>query len=105
MAERIDVDKLLELVQQKQIDTIASIEDKAIKAATEKRFAAIDDAVRSATTNWVKEFGSMSAPGAGDAGDDDECVSRELDRDVLEVVFSCSFDDDAFHGSPLRKYI
>lgn len=69
MAERIDVDKLLELVQQKQIDAIASIEDKAIKAATEKRFAAIDDAVRSATTNWVKEFGSMSADGAGPALD------------------------------------
>lgn len=69
MAVRIDTDKLLELVQQKQIDVIASIEDKAIKAATEKRFAAIDDAVRSATSAWVKEFGSMSAPGAGDALD------------------------------------
>lgn len=69
MAERIDVDKLLELVQQKQIDAIASIEDKAIKAATESRFAAIDDALRSATTDWVKEFGSMSADGAGPALD------------------------------------
>jgi hypothetical protein len=69
MAERIDVDKLLELVQQKQIDAIASIEDKAIKAATEKRYAEIDGAVRSATTDWVKEFGSMSADGAGPALD------------------------------------
>lgn len=69
MAVKIDVEKLLELVQQKQIDAIASIEDKAIKAATEKRFAAIDDAVKSATTRWVQEFGSMSADGAGPALD------------------------------------
>jgi len=67
MAERIDAEKLLELVQQKQIDAIASIEDKAIKAATEKRYAAIDSAVRSATLNWIKEFGSMSADGSGPA--------------------------------------
>ena len=69
MAERIDPEKLLELVQQKQIDAIAAIEDKAIKAATEKRFAAIDDAVRSATSKWIEEFGSMSADGAGPALD------------------------------------
>lgn len=67
MATKIDVDALLELVQQKQIDAIANIEDKAIKAATEKRYAAIDDAVRSATTRWVTEFGSMSADGSGAA--------------------------------------
>lgn len=69
MAERIDPQALLELVQQKQIDAIASIEDKAIKAATEKRYAAIDDAVRSATSKWIEEFGSMSADGAGPALD------------------------------------
>lgn len=67
MATKIDVDALLELVQQKQIDAIANIEDKAIKAATEKRYAAIDDAARSATTRWVTEFGSMSADGSGAA--------------------------------------
>ena len=69
MAERIDPEKLLELVQQKQIDAIAAIEDKAIRAATEKRYEAIDGAVRSATSDWVKEFGSMSAEGAGSALD------------------------------------
>jgi len=69
MAERIDPEKLLELVQQKQIEAIKAIEDKAIKAATDKRFAAIDAAVRSATSAWIKEFGSMSAPGAGPALD------------------------------------
>ena len=69
MAERIDPEKLLELVQQKQIDAIASIEDKAIKAATEKRYEAIDGAVRSATSKWIEEFGSMSADGAGAALD------------------------------------
>ena len=69
MAERIDPEKLLELVQQRQIDAIASIEDKAIKAATEKRYAAIDGAVRSATSSWIEEFGSMSADGAGGALD------------------------------------
>jgi len=65
MAERIDPEALLELVQQKQIEAISKIEDKAIKAATEKRYAAIDDALRSATSDWVKTFGSMSAPGEG----------------------------------------
>jgi len=67
VAVRIDPEALLELVQQKQISAIQAIEDKAIKSATEKRFAAIDDAVRSATTKWIEEFGSMSAPGAGAA--------------------------------------
>ncbi|QKY79495.1 minor capsid protein [Streptomyces phage ShakeNBake] len=65
MAERIDPEALLELVQQKQIEAISKIEDKAIKAATEKRYAAIDDALRTATSDWVKTFGSMSAPGEG----------------------------------------
>lgn len=65
MAERLDPQALLALVQQKQIDEIASIEDRAVKAATEKRFALIDDASRSATVNWVKAFGSMSAEGTG----------------------------------------
>lgn len=69
MAERIDPDKLLELVQQKQIDAISAIEDKAIKSATEKRFSAIDSAVRSATTKWIEMFGSISADGAGPALD------------------------------------
>ncbi|QYW07269.1 hypothetical protein SEA_ROONEY_12 [Streptomyces phage Rooney] len=67
MAERIDPEKLLELVQQRQIDAIASIEDKAIKAATEKRYAAIDKALRSATLSWIEAFGSMSAEGSGPA--------------------------------------
>lgn len=65
MAERIDPEALLELVQQKQIEAISKIEDKAIKAATEKRYAAIDDALRSATSNWIKAFGSPGAPGEG----------------------------------------
>lgn len=65
MAERINSEELLALVQQKQIDTISAIEDKAIKAATEKRYAAIDDALRSATTNWVKAFGAPGAEGSG----------------------------------------
>jgi hypothetical protein len=65
MAERIASEELLALVQQKQIDAIASIEDEAIRTATEKRFATIDDAVRSATTRWIDEFGSMSAEGSG----------------------------------------
>lgn len=66
MAERIDTEALLELVQQKQIEAIASIEDKAVKAATEKRYAAIDGALRSATLNWIEAFGSMSAEGMGE---------------------------------------
>lgn len=66
MAERIDPEALLELVQAKQIEAISKIEDKAIKAATEKRYAAIDDAMRSATLDWIKAFGSMSAEGAGE---------------------------------------
>lgn len=69
MAERIDTEALLQLVQEKQIAAVQAIEDKAVKAATEKRFAAIDDAVRSATSKWVEQFGSMSADGAGPALD------------------------------------
>jgi len=67
MAERIDSEALLELVQQKQIEAISSIEDKAIKSATEKRYTAIDGALRSATLDWIKAFGSMSAEGSGPA--------------------------------------
>jgi len=70
MADPINAEELLALVQQKQIDVIAGIEDKAIKAATEKRFAAIDDAIGSATSNWIKAFGTMSADGEGAPLDD-----------------------------------
>jgi hypothetical protein len=65
MADPINSEELLKLVQQKQIEVIQGIEDKAIKAATEKRFAAIDDAIGSATSNWVKAFGSPGAAGEG----------------------------------------
>lgn len=69
MAERIDPEKLLEIVQMKQIEVIQKIEDKAIKSATEKRYKTIDDALRLATSNWVEAFGSMSAEGSGSALD------------------------------------
>lgn len=78
MAERIDTEKLLELVQQKQIEAISSIEDKAIKAATEKRYDAIDGALRSATSNWVKAFGSPGAEGSG-------APLNEMIRDALSA--------------------
>jgi hypothetical protein len=65
MADPINTEELLKLVQQKQIEVIQGIEDKAIKAATEKRYAAIDDAIGSATSNWVKAFGSPGAKGEG----------------------------------------
>lgn len=65
MADPINSEELLKLVQEKQITAIQRIEDRAIKAATEKRFKAIDDAIGSATSNWVKAFGSMSAEGTG----------------------------------------
>lgn len=67
MAERISADELLALVQQKQIDAIKGIEDEAVRKATQKRFAMLDDAVAKATLDWTAEFGSASAPGAGDA--------------------------------------
>ena len=65
MADPINTEELLKLVQQKQIEVVQGIEDKAIKAATEKRFAAIDDAIGSATSSWVKAFGSPGAKGEG----------------------------------------
>ncbi|WCH97063.1 hypothetical protein POD33_35000 [Streptomyces moderatus] len=65
MADPINSEELLKLVQEKQITAIQRIEDRAVKAATEKRFKAIDDAIGSATSNWVKAFGSMSAEGTG----------------------------------------
>lgn len=65
MADPINSTELLKLVQEKQITAIQRIENKAVKAATEKRFKAIDDAIGSATSNWVKAFGSMSADGTG----------------------------------------
>ena len=65
MAERIDPGELLKLVQERQISAVQAIEEKAIRTATEKRYASIDGALRSATTNWIKEFGSMSAEGSG----------------------------------------
>src|SRR3546814_7130132 len=65
MAERIAPEELLALVQEKQLAAIEAIENKAIREATEKRFAAIDGAVRSATLNWIEAFGSMSAEGSG----------------------------------------
>lgn len=65
MADPISSEELLKLVQEKQIAAIQGIEDKAIKAATEKRYKEIDDAIGSATSNWVKEFGSPGAKGEG----------------------------------------
>jgi hypothetical protein len=65
MADPINTEDLLKLVQEKQIDAIQSIEDKAIKAATEKRYKAIDEAIGSATSNWIKAFGSSGAKGEG----------------------------------------
>ncbi|MDW8804267.1 hypothetical protein P1P68_05545 [Streptomyces scabiei] len=65
VADAINSEELLKLVQEKQITAIQRIEERAVKAATEKRFKAIDDAIGSATSNWVKAFGSMSAEGTG----------------------------------------
>lgn len=65
MADPINTEELLKLVQEKQIAAIQGIEDKAIKAATEKRYKAIDDAIGSATSNWIKTFGSPGAKGEG----------------------------------------
>lgn len=67
MAERISSEELLALVQEKQTEAIKSIEDKAVREATEKRFALLDEATTKATLQWITEFGSMSAPGAGEA--------------------------------------
>lgn len=69
MANPLSADDLLSLVQSTQISAIKGIEDKAIKAATESRFAAIDDAIKSATQQWIKEFGSIGADGSGKALD------------------------------------
>lgn len=65
MADPINSEELLKLIQEKQIAAIQGIEDKAIKAATEKRYKAIDDAIGSATSNWIKAFGSPGAAGTG----------------------------------------
>lgn len=65
MAEPVSPEELLKLVQDKQIDIISAIEDKAIKAATEKRYKTIDDALSSATSDWIKAFGSSGAEGSG----------------------------------------
>lgn len=65
---QIDPEKLLELVQGKQIDALQTIENRAVRAATLAGFGEIDDAVKAATMGWIEAFGSASAEGeAGSA--------------------------------------
>lgn len=68
MADPINAEELLKLVQEKQIAAIKEIEDKAIREATEARYSTVDKAIAQATKDWVTEFGSTrGTPEAGAA--------------------------------------
>lgn len=64
---QVDVEKLIELVQGKQIEAVQALENRAVQAATKSGFSAIDLAVRAATEGWIKAFGSASADGEAGA--------------------------------------
>lgn len=68
MADPINPEQLLALVHDKQIEAIKAIEDKAIREATEARYATVDKAIAQATKDWVVQFGSTrGTPEAGAA--------------------------------------
>ena len=68
MADPINTDELLALVQEKHIAAIKAIEDEAVRKATEERFATVDKAIAQATKDWIAEFGSTrGTPEAGQA--------------------------------------
>lgn len=67
MATPIDPAALVELIQGKQIEAIQSIENRAVRAATLGGFDEITGAIRLATENWIKAFGSASAEGEAGA--------------------------------------
>lgn len=68
MADPINTDELLALVQDKQITAIKAIEDEAVRKATESRYAVVDKAIAQATKDWIEEFGSTrGTPEAGQA--------------------------------------
>lgn len=94
MANPLSSDDLLNLVQQTQIDAIKGIEDKAIKAATEQRFATIDKAISDTTAEWISKFGSVGADGSGKALDAmirsalgaGNAAMKDLDKSVVSAL-------------------
>lgn len=94
MANPLSADDLLNLVQSKQIDAIKAIEDTAVKAATEARYATIDKAIADTTNEWIAKFGSVGADGSGKALDAmirsalgaSNTALQGLDRDVVSAL-------------------
>lgn len=81
---QVDPEKLVELIQGKQIEAIQAIENRAVRAATLAGFGEIDDAIRSATVNWIKAFGSASAE--GEAGSALASMIREAGGSVTKSL-------------------
>ena len=48
--------------------------------------------------------GERRFAGAADAGEDDELVARQRERDVLEIVLACPADPDFLHGHNPTSY-
>ena len=81
---QVDPEALIELIQGKQIEALQAIENRAVRSATLAGFTEIDDAIRTATQNWVKAFGSASAE--GEAGSALASMIREAGGSVTKSL-------------------
>ncbi|MGW6912583.1 hypothetical protein ACWGB8_01975 [Kitasatospora sp. NPDC054939] len=74
---------LADLIQDVHIDSARRMEQEAIRTATGRAEDLLADALASALTDWIREFGSVHAPGQGPALDRILSVVQERIHDAL----------------------